>query len=574
MKFEMGQVYTTTSPASVTTMFSSFLPFQIEYDDWKVNKDGDVPNNWNAVDYDDSTWTVTKAANIGTSEATTAYIRRDINFDNSADYQVLNVRVKYAGGVVAYFNGRKVARFNLEENFDSTSLSLAVHDENSFSKFHIVLPTVGITNGKNVIAFEIHRPIGQSSSQPVVFDATGVFGVNDCSIGVDSYIDIDGSTGYVIGNLENFFDLTPVTYGYQSNVDGTFLSWSVENLEGTKFNSFALQTVYERTSWGFSLYARDNEEEDFTSIFEGLDLATVTRARAAWPVPVGIAGYRHYKWEVDDPATSTVYISAYIFQYCRAGEGSCPAIGDYPAVGEGQISPSECEYGFRGYSYRECTNGQLGEVKTDKCIYKVPAKMSYDADRYTLVMNTQVNIQPPSYLNLITKFYLAENTFLPDGLTLDEKTGAITGIPTSEMGLKTYTVYGENPSGVAFTTINVSVRKGECRADGNFPKTQVGEIATYECSLAGSYIGTQKRACLLGAKDGEWQKIQGVCIPTMMIIVIVLVVIIIVAVVIFFVMRATKKTKAVGGVKGKKSSKSSASKKTLEKKPSAKAIKV
>ena len=189
-------------------------------------------------------------------------------------------------------------------------------------------------------------------------------------------------------------------------------------------------------------------------------------------------------------------------------------------------------------------------------------------------MNTQVNIAKPSYRNIIQKFYLAENTFLPDGLTLDEKTGAITGIPTSEMGLKTYTIYGENPSGVIFTTINISVRKGECKAEGNFPKTQVGEIATYECSLAGSYIGTQKRACLLGAKDGEWQKIQGVCMPTMLIVVLVLVVIIIVVVLVFFVVRATKKTKAVGGVKGKKSVKSSSSKKTLEKKPSAKAVKV
>ena len=42
-----------------------------------------------------------------------------MNIPDIADYQVLNVRVKYAGGVVAYFNGRKVARFNLDEEFDS-----------------------------------------------------------------------------------------------------------------------------------------------------------------------------------------------------------------------------------------------------------------------------------------------------------------------------------------------------------------------------------------------------------------------------------------------------------------------
>ena len=189
-------------------------------------------------------------------------------------------------------------------------------------------------------------------------------------------------------------------------------------------------------------------------------------------------------------------------------------------------------------------------------------------------MNTQVNIAAPTYRNIIQKFYLAENTALPTGLTLDEVTGAIAGVPTSEFGLKEFTIYGENPAGVSFVTISIAVRKGECKAEGNFPKTNVGEIAQYECSLAGSYVGTQKRACLLGAKDGEWQKIQGTCMPTMMIVIIVIVVIVIVAIVVFFIIRATKKTKAVGGVKGKKSTKSSASKKSLEKKPSTKAVKV
>ena len=574
MKFEMGQVYTGVSPTSVSTMFSSLLPFQIEYDDWKIYKDSTaVSSNWNTIDFNDNSWSTVKAANIGKSEATTIYIRREVNIPDISKYSILNVRVKYAGGVVAYFNGRNVARFNLDEEFDSETESIAIHDATSFSKFHVILAASGGVTGKNVIAFEIHRPLGQSSAEDIVFDATGVFGVNECSAVLDTIIDVTGTPGTTIGDLENFFDMTPVTYGYQANAIGTYLQWSVENLEGSRFNSFGIQTVYAYT-WGFSLYAREEENDMYTSIFSNPAITTIARGRSRFEVPVGIASYKQFKWEVDVASSGTQYVSTYLFEYCKpSGTGVCEGIDDFPPVAEGQISPGKCDYGFRGYTYRECINGQLGEIKTDACIYRLPVGVRYNSQRFVLVQDLNAQIQAPFYRYIVTKFYLAENTFLPDGLTLDETTGAISGIPTTEMALKTYTIYAENPSGAVYTEINIQVRKGECPAEGNFQKATVGEVATYDCALAGSYIGTQKRACLLGERDGEWQKIQGTCIPTMMIVIIVIIIIIIVVVIVFFVVRATKKTKAVGGVKGKKSIKST---KTItpSKKPSAKTIKV
>ena len=135
-----------------------------------------------------------------------------------------------------------------------------------------------------------------------------------------------------------------------------------------------------------------------------------------------------------DSASSTVTISAYIFQYCKApGEGYCEGDGDYPPVAEVQISPGECPEGYKGYTFRECSEGVLGPIKTSKCTYRRPLRLSYDSEQYTLVLNTHISIAPPTYQNIITKFSLYENTFLPDGLVLDETTGAITGIPTTCM---------------------------------------------------------------------------------------------------------------------------------------------
>ena len=140
-------------------------------------------------------------------------------------------------------------------------------------------------------------------------------------------------------------------------------------------------------------------------------------------------------------------------------------------------------------------------------------------------------------------------------------------------GIQEYTIYGENPVGVTSTTINLSVRKGECKAEGIFPKTTVGETAIYECSSGGNYVGTQKRACLLGVKDGEWQKVEGTCVSVPTIILYCIIGLVAIVIVVFIVLRTTRKAKAVGGVKGK-STKAGASKKTLDKKPSAKTIKV
>ena len=561
MRFEMGQLASTVS--SVTTLFSSYLPFQIEYDDWKLYNDVyTVSEDWNQASFDDSTWQTVKAMNIGSSESVTMYLRRAVTIPDISYYQVLNVRVKYNGGVAAYFNSRLVARFNLEENFDSSSTSLEIHDSTVFSQFHVILATAGGVTGNNVMAFELHRPVGMSSSTTFTFDATGVFGVNDCSPVLDTFSTLEGTTPSVVSSLDSLFDMSPVTYGYQSNSVGTYIAWTVENLEGSKFNSFAMQTVYARTSWGFSVYGRMNTEDDYTSMLALTGQATVALGRKAWDIPVGIASFKEFRFEVDVAASSTVYVSSYITQYCKATGDICEGVDDFPPVANGQISPSVCSEGYRGYTYRECVNGVFSDIKTDKCVYKEPAKLSYPSQRYVFIRDVAAATDLPTYLNIIEEFYLSEGTFLPEGLALDTKTGQITGTPTDVADLAAYTIYGKNPAGVTYTAINIQIRIGECQADGVFPKTEVGEIAEYDCAMQGSYVGTQRRVCLLGTENGEWQKASGFCMPIFAIVVLIFVVILIIFFVAVLITR-TSRTKSVGGVKGK--SKKSGNKSSLKK---------
>ena len=365
-----------------------------------------------------------------------------------------------------------------------------------------------------------------------------------------------------------------MTYGYQPNLQGTYLEWTVENLEGTRFNSFAIQSASTVSTYGFSLYVRSDESDDYTSALAITGQSLTERTRNAWSVPVGIAGFRQLRFEVDVAASTTVSLSSYILQYCKpTGSGVCPGIGDYPSVGEGEISPSSCEEGYSGYSYRTCSGGVLGAISSENCVQKIPARLTYDASIYNLILGTNVHVPAPDYRNIIERFYLAENTYLPIGLTLNTQTGEITGIPTQESALNTYTIYGGNQRGSTFTTISISVQKGTCKAEGVFPTTDVGEVAVYDCASGGSYIGTQRRACILGETDGEWQNASGFCISVGILALLIVVVIIVIIVAVFFFVRVNRKAKAVGGVKGKGKS-ATASKKSIAKTSSKKAVKV
>ena len=178
------------------------------------------------------------------------------------------------------------------------------------------------------------------------------------------------------------------------------------------------------------------------------------------------------------------------------------------------------------------------------------------------MLNAEGSSGKPSYKNIIMRFFMQDSTPLPDGLTLNEQTGEITGKPIALLNTKMFTVRAENPKGETYVTVTINVRKGYCQPEGVFERTNVGEMAVYQCSMQGSYVGTQKRACVLGKRDGEWQKATGNCLPIMGIVIAVVIVILVIVAVVFILLR-TRKSKSVGGVKGKAAMKTQAKKTTM-----------
>ena len=541
-----------SEPTSVTTVFSTFFPFQVEFTDWKVYQGESVAAGWNGVDFDDAAWETKKAVEIANPSVVTTYIRKSFQLTNVEDYQVLNVRMKYAGGVAVYFNGNRVARFNLIDEFDANTESIEVHDATVFSKFHIILVTAGVQEGTNVIAFEVHRPVGTSSSEAFVFDATGVFGVETCSTVVDSYSALNSTTLYS-GALEEVFDMNPSTGAILYSMDGAFIEWTVENLEGSKWNSFNLLLSQSISNTAVALdgsFVPNASQDDTIVMLNDWSQPFPDRTKPQIAVPVALAGFRSFRYRLTRSSYNQAVINSLHVAYCKASGAVCPGVDSYPAVAEGQISPSSCPAGYLGYSYRECSNGQLGEVKMANCTQKVPMDLVYSITRYNFVIDIPATTVQPTYTNIVEHFYIDSGVTLPAGLTLDETTGVISGIPTSKTGATTFTIYAENQSGVTSATVSISVKKGTCLPDDVFPMTEVGVTYTYDCAMQGSYVGSRKRTCVLGAADGEWQKASGFCMSIGTIVILIIVAIIVIDLVVMVLWRMSKK-KAAAGTKAK-----------------------
>ena len=79
-------------------------------------------------------------------------------------------------------------------------------------------------------------------------------------------------------------------------------------------------------------------------------------------------------------------------------------------------------------------------------------------------------------------------------------------------------MYGENESGAASTIVSIRINKGQYLEEGVFPTMDADVVAIYACSMKGNFVGTQKRECVLGEREGEWQKARGVCVSVVLII--------------------------------------------------------
>ena len=453
--FENDMVRSTSQ--SVATVFSTFLPFQVNSTRWKVYQRTDpVPESWKLPSFVDSEWSTYEATAIPNSGSViTTYIRKSFTILGVNEFRVLNVRMKYAGGVVAYFNGNKVARFNIDEHFDPDTESIQIHDPTVFSKFHVVLSASGVQQGVNVMSFEVHRPYGSSSSDPFVFDATGVFGVDECSTVVDTYSSMDSSGS---GELTSLFDLDPFTSITLPTTSGSYVEWTVENQEGSQWNAFNILSTATMNYLQSYLYGYASEGQSDRVMLLSKNVNIQGGVKPQLMISSSENRYRRIRHELVSTQSSQV-LTGLLTAYCESPSSFCASSDGFPSAGEGQLSYASCPDGFGGYLVRVCSGGVFGEVMVDRCFpnkdSKVrPSDFSYPEPTIAVTKGKAFSVTP-SVCGDYLRFSVVEGA-LPEGIRLDVFTGELSGT-ASAVGVGMVTIEARNTLGSVEVSVELRV---------------------------------------------------------------------------------------------------------------------
>lgn len=553
LTYAQGTIPRGTKPVTKIVTFSNNMVIKRKSSDWRVLK-GQATNTWASVNFDHSSWTQTEGGSVGKMDTNTIYLRHLFSIDDIIKTPVLNVQIRYSGGAAAYINGVRVYRVHLPNVIAFDTAATDSHSSYAYSQFSIPLQLKGGKNGQNVLAVELHRTSSQGADTDSAFEVEAILAYGDCAVSrsrVDSY----KATTPVKGSAYGVFDTTIWNYISWDWIEGTYVSWEFENLDGVFFNKYRIYSDGSYGSVSWVLQAKREDDEVYTT-FDSQKAATlVDRDAVEFSVPNGIIGYKDFRLEIVGVEYPTGFtIDELEFAYCAASGNLCPGVGDYPSVAEGEISVSTCPQYYDGYSYRECKNQQLGEVKLDRCSKFAPSKLEFAEPIYTVYVNAEVTGITPTVFGLVDDYQILPE--LPEGLSFNTKTGSVVGKPEKiTTKLQEYTVTGYNENGSASGSFKLSVITGYCDPDEFWPRTEIGTTYVYDCKEKGNYVGTMRRSCKLGKTEPEWGLEVGFCMAVSSFIamgVLLLIVILIVIVAVVKVVSDKKKANARSGVRGGK----------------------
>jgi hypothetical protein len=125
--------------------------------------------NWNKLDYDDSTWKIGAAAfGYGYKEArthlddmqgnyTVVYFRHEFEIEHADYLAEIGLMISFDDGFIAYLNGKEVARSNIEKNGKQAKIPKSRDANGKYAYYPLKEFEKALKDGKNVLCIEGHN---------------------------------------------------------------------------------------------------------------------------------------------------------------------------------------------------------------------------------------------------------------------------------------------------------------------------------------------------------------------------------------------------------------------------------
>ena len=183
----------------------------------------------------------------------------------------------------------------------------------------------------------------------------------------------------------------------------------------------------------------------------------------------------------------------------------------------------ECLSGYSGYTYRLCSYGTFSDIQYDHCTLNPPSDLHYEvASSY--YVNEVISLSP-SVTGEVNSF--SSDPSLPDGLTLNESKGIISG-SASKPSEDSYTITATNSAGSTSVVVQMAFVYPNCTANDFYPVASVGTSVELDCSNWG-LLGKRVVRCEVNGNRVEWSVVSDKCYNLVLIIVIIVAVCIIIA---------------------------------------------
>ncbi|KAK8810193.1 hypothetical protein WA158_002621 [Blastocystis sp. Blastoise] len=467
---------------------------------WKYTSTVQSDAAWAATTFSDATWSTAQAGSFTGLTGTTVYYRTTFTVNNLEQFSLYELSLKIKSGVIAYINGKEVYRYAVPTTgVTSSTLATSEFDDVTVVTSSESAQYGSLVNGQNVLAVEIHR---YGPSQETTFDAQVVLQLsgNNRVSGGTVKTNVPGlNTDQWHETEDKAFDRNMDTKYYAQGCGQTIWLEYIYNYNRKEYvSSVAVSRAnnWNRKPTAFILSASNDGINyitltcDFNMTFGNYKSAAGTKTYDFF----NNVAYNRYRFTFDTRSCSEGVEISELALTSKRIDISCVASSIWGPAVEGGYSFQECPNGYLGVKRRLCTAGVFGDEQ-DLCYLTAPSDLSYIDSPFTLHKNI--------FSSIPATIFGAELTYtidpvLPNGLTINQINGMISGIPTTNSDITTYTVTATNEFGSVSTTIFIYIDVVFCISEDNWSITEIGQEASLPCEDPINYEGSRTRLCQIG----------------------------------------------------------------------------